>query len=171
VEIDHRVEMGVSMFRKALIAAAVGVATLSLASTANAQTVTASNPSSVATALQNMGYKAELTKDDSGDPMIRSASSGTSFIVFFFGCTKNVDCRTLQLFAGFSDPKNASLNTMNDWNSKHRFARGYVSDKGAARLEMDIDLDDGGLSKMLFEDNIEFWVEILGQFEKIVTTK
>ena len=39
-------------------------------------------------------------------------------------------------------------------------------DKGAARLEMDVYLDDGGMSRLLFEDNIEFWVSILANFEK-----
>ncbi|MDB5673507.1 MAG: YbjN protein, partial [Sphingomonas bacterium] len=32
-------------------------------------------------------------------------------------------------------------------------------------LEMDVDLDDGGVSPALFIDNIEFWTSILGKFE------
>jgi Putative bacterial sensory transduction regulator len=158
------------MFKKMLIVAA-GLAALSFSGSAQAQMIEASRPSSVVTALQNAGYKAELTKDDSGDPMIRSGANGNNFIVFFFGCTKNVDCRTLQLYAGFSGPKNASLSAMNDWNSKHRFARGYVSDKGAARVEMDVDLDDGGMSRLLFEDHIEYWVIRMGEFDKFVNNK
>jgi hypothetical protein len=31
---------------------------------------------------------------------------------------------------------------------------------------MDVDLDDGGISSKLFEDNLEFWVLLMAQFEK-----
>ncbi len=134
--------------------------------TAQAQMVRAQDPSSVVRALQGAGYKAELTKDDTGDPLIRSTSSGSAFAIFFFGCTKNVDCGTIQFFAGFDRDKSPSLSQMNDWNSKKRFGRAYISDKGAARIEMDVDLDDGGISSKLFEDNLEFWVLLMAQFEK-----
>ncbi len=150
------------MFRNTLIAFA---AIFAFAGTAQAQMVTAKNPQSVVSALQNAGYKAELTKDGTGDPMIKSSSGGSSFAIFFFGCTKNVDCATIQLFAGYSDKK-VTLSQMNDWNSKKRFGRAYLADSGAARIEMDIDLDDGGLSTKLFEDNVEFWVVTMSAFEK-----
>jgi Putative bacterial sensory transduction regulator len=150
------------MIRNIIIAIA---ATFAFAGTAQAQMVTAKNPQSIVSALQNAGYKAELTKDGTGDPMIKSSSGGSSFAIFFFGCTKNVDCATIQLFAGYSDKK-VTLSQMNDWNSKKRFGRAYLADSGAARIEMDIDLDDGGLSAKLFEDNVEFWVVTMSAFEK-----
>ena len=150
------------MIRNIIIAFA---ATFSFAGTAQAQMVTAKNPQSVVSALQNAGYKAELTKDGTGDPLIRSSSGGSSFAVFFFGCTKNIDCATIQFFAGYTDKK-PTISLMNDWNSKKRFGRAYVTDTGAARIEMDVDLDDGGLSAKLFEDNVEFWVVTMSAFEK-----
>ncbi len=140
-------------------------ATLLFAGTANAQMVRAQDPSSVASALRNMGYKAEMTKDDSGDPLIKSSSGGSTFAIFFFGCTKNVDCRTIQFFAGYTDKK-PTLSVINDWNANKRFGRAYISSSGSARVEMDVDLDDGGVSPKLFEDNVEFWVLLMSQFEK-----
>ena len=150
------------MRRIAILVAAL----FSFSGTAQAQMVRAQDPSSVVRALQGAGYKAEMTKDESGDPLIRSTSSGSNFAIFFFGCTKNVDCRTIQFFAGYDRDKSPSLSQMNDWNSRKRFGRAYVSDKGAARIEMDVDLDDGGISTKLFEDNLEFWVLGMAQFEK-----
>lgn len=137
----------------------------SISSGAHAQNVSATSPQGVVAALQNAGYKATLSKDSTGDPLISSSSGGSNFSVFFFGCTKNVDCRTIQFFAGYSDRK-PTLSMMNDWNSKKRFARAYVADSGNARIEMDLDLDDGGMSAKLFEDNLEFWVAVMGAFEK-----
>jgi Putative bacterial sensory transduction regulator len=138
---------------------------LALGGAAQAEAISATNPQSIVTAMQNAGYKATLEKDSTGDPLIHSSSSGSNFSVFFFGCTKNVDCRTIQFFAGYSDRK-PTLSQMNDWNSKKRFARAYISDSGNARIEMDVDLDDGGMSTKLFEDNLEFWVAVMAAFEK-----
>lgn len=154
---------GEIIMKKWTIAAA---AFFAFSGTAHAQTVRAQEPSSVVRALQGAGYRAELTKDDTGDPLIRSTSSGTNFAIFFFGCTKNIDCRTIQFFAGFDRDKTPALSVINDWNSHKRFGRAYISDKGVARVEMDVDLDDGGISTKLFEDNLEFWVLLMAQFEK-----
>ncbi len=141
------------------------IASIACAGAAKAQMVSGQNPQSVVSALQNAGYKAELAKDATGDPMIRSSSGGTNFAIFFFGCTKNVQCATIHFFAGYTDKK-PTLSLMNDWNSKKRFGRAYIADSGAARIEMDVDLDDGGMSAKLFEDNIEFWVVTMSAFEK-----
>ena len=145
---------------------AVAIAATSLvAGVAHADAVVATNPATIVKVLQDEGYKAELTKDESGDPLIRSSSSGTSFAIFFYGCTKGKDCKTVQFFAGFTDRK-PSLERINEWNSKKRFGRAYISDKGAARVEMDVDLEVGGMSSALFADNLEYWVATLSAFEK-----
>lgn len=155
--------------RSVLALGLAAVANLTFAGIAQAQMVTASDPASVAKVLQANGYRAEVTKDDSGDPMIKSASSGTNFLVLFYGCTNNADCATVQFFAGYADAENGSVSALNEWNAKNRFGRAYLSDKGAARLEMDVDLDDGGMSTALFEDNLEFWVAIMASFEKHIS--
>lgn len=152
--------------RRIVSVALAAMAGLVFGGTAQAETVSAADPASLVKVLQDKGYRAELTKDDAGDPMIRSASSGTTFLILFYGCTDKKDCETVQFFAGYSDPGNASLDALNEWNARNRFGRAYLSDTGSARLEMDVDLDDGGMSAALFEDNLEFWVAIMGTFEK-----
>jgi Putative bacterial sensory transduction regulator len=147
----------------------VAMGALAFGGAAQAEAVSATNPQSIVNAMQSAGYKATLGKDNTGDPMIDSSSGGSKFTLFFFGCTKNVDCRTVQFFAGYTDRK-PTLSMMNDWNAKKRFARGYIADSGAARIEMDLDLDDGGMSTKLFEDNLEFWVTVMAAFEKHIAT-
>ena len=154
------------MFRTIAVACAwLGVV---VAQAAAAQNVTAADPSSVAAALQGAGYRAELTKDDDGDPLIKSSSSGTDFLILFYACTRNVDCRTVQFYAGYSDPKNASLASLNQWNGAHRFGRAYLTDKGSARIEMDVDLDAGGMSRALFSDNVTVWTQVMARFESFI---
>ena len=133
---------------------------------ATARMVTATNPASIVKVLQDSGYRAELASDSTGDPMIRSASSGSNFTILFYGCAEGKDCATIQFFAGFSEPENGSITALNAWNAQNRFGRAYRAEDGAARLEMDLDLDDGGMSTALFEDNIEFWVTIMASFER-----
>lgn len=151
--------------RTAIFAVAIG---LLAASPALAQQVTAKDPQSIARALVASGYRAEMKKDGEGDPMIMSASSGTKFGVFFYNCTNHANCATVQFHAGFdTDPGKApSLEKINAWNRTQRFGRAYLDNEGDPVIEMDIDLDDGGMSQPLFLDNLEFWVSVLAQFEK-----
>ena len=141
------------------------------ASAAQAQMVTSQNPASVVAAMQSAGYRAEMARDDSGDPMIKSSSSGSAFAVFFYGCTNNVDCTTVQFFAGYTEPRSASLARLNEWNSTNRFARAYLTDNGAARIEFDLDLDEGGMSRRLFLDNLAVWAVVMANFEKHIGQK
>ena len=152
--------------RKIATAFAV-LAGLGLAMPAAAQ-IEAQDPASVVAAMQQAGYRAQLGTDDVGDPQIRSSASGSDFIIYFYNCTENKDCRTIQFYAGYSEPNTATLETMNDWNENNRFGRAYYGDDGIARIEMDVDLDDGGLSQGLFEDNLEYWVIVMGKFETYV---
>ena len=134
---------------------------------AGAAIVRAQDPQSVVAALQKAGYQAELTKDDSGDPMIKSASSGTHFSVFFYNCTAHKDCETIQFYAGYHLDKNpVGIDKMNEWNRTMRFGRAYIDNQKDPTLEMDIDLDAGGMSDDLFKDNLDYWTSIMSQFEK-----
>ncbi len=137
-----------------------------LAAPAQAQMVRAQDPGSVVRALQGGGYAARLGTDKVGDPMITSGVSGTNFQIFFYNCTNHLQCATVQFHSGYdlSDP--VSLETINAWNSSQRFGRAYLDKENDPILEMDVDLDDGGVSSLLFIDNIEFWASILGRFEK-----
>jgi hypothetical protein len=143
-------------------------AALGFAAPAAAADVQAQDPQSVVGALQQAGYRAQLDQDDTGDPLIRSAASGSDFLIFFYNCTDNADCRTIQFYAGYSEPSGATVETMNVWNRENRFGRAYLGDDGIARIEMDVDLDDGGLSQALFEDNLEFWLAVMANFEEYV---
>jgi hypothetical protein len=133
---------------------------------AEAQMVRAQDPGSLVAALQQGGYAAKLGTDKVGDPMITSGVSGTSFQVFFYNCTDHKECATVQFHSGYDLTNPVSLERINEWNQSQRFGRAYLDKESDPILEMDVDLDDGGLSPLLFIDNIEFWASILGNFER-----
>ena len=133
---------------------------------AQAQMVRAQDPNTVVQALQSGGYSATIGTDSVGDPMITSGIGGTTFQIFFYNCTDNRQCATVQFHSGYDLNEAISLERINQWNRSQRFGRAFLDAEGDPILEMDVDLDDGGISRLLFIDNIEFWSSILGNFER-----
>jgi hypothetical protein len=131
-----------------------------------AQMVRAQDPASLVRALQSAGYAARLGTDKVGDPMITSGASGTTFQIFFYNCTSNRQCATVQFHSGYNLRSPVSLERINEWNRTQRFGRAFLDKENDPILEMDVDLDDGGLSTPLFIDNLEFWASVLGNFER-----
>ncbi|MEA2999021.1 MAG: hypothetical protein QOH04_1035 [Sphingomonadales bacterium] len=127
--------------------------------------VHAQDPSTIVRALIGGGYSAKLGVDKVGDPMVTSAVGGTTFQIFFYNCTNHTGCATVQFHSGYDLNTAPPLETINEWNRSQRFGRAYLDKENDPILEMDVDLDDGGLSPLLFIDNIEFWATILGKFE------
>ena len=133
---------------------------------AGAQMVRAQDPQSLVEAMQAAGYAAKLGTDKVGDPMITSGFGGTTFQIFFYNCTNHRECATVQFHSGYDLTTTLPLETINAWNQSQRFGRAYLDKENDPILEMDVDLDDGGVPPLLFIDNVEFWTSVLGKFEK-----
>ncbi|HEX6377253.1 MAG TPA: YbjN domain-containing protein [Allosphingosinicella sp.] len=145
---------------------AIAAVAIACAVPAQAQMVTAQDPESVVRALQQGGYAAKLGTDKVGDPMITSGVSGTTFQIFFYNCTDHKQCATVQFHSGYKVGTPVGLERINEWNRSQRFGRAFLDKENDPILEMDVDLDDGGMSPLLFIDNIEFWASVLGNFER-----
>jgi Putative bacterial sensory transduction regulator len=145
---------------------AIAAAAAAWACPAGAQMVRGQDPGSLVRSLQQAGYAAKLGTDKVGDPMITSGVSGTTFQIFFYNCTDHRQCATVTFHSGYDLATAPSLERMNEWNRGKRFGRAYLDKENDPILEMDVDLDDGGMSTALFIDNIEFWQSVLGDFEK-----
>ncbi len=152
------------MRRFAIALAALAAATAS--APIQAQMVRGQSPSSVASALTATGRTAKPGSDGVGDPMITGAFNGTNYQIFFYNCTAHKDCATVQFHSGYHLPTPVSLEAINDWNRTQRFGRAYLDKENDPILEMDVDLDDGGVVPLLFIDNVEFWESVLPKFEK-----
>jgi type 1 fimbria pilin len=136
------------------------------AAPAAAQMVKAQDPGSIVTALKDAGYEATLGTDGAGDPIITSKHEGSAFKILFYNCTNNTNCATVQFHSGYEIQSGIALDKINAWNRTQRFGRAYLDGEGDPIVEMDLDLDDGGVSKALFADNFQFWISVLNQFEK-----
>jgi hypothetical protein len=145
---------------------AIAAAVAAFAMPAGAQMVKAQDPQSLVNALQGGGYAAKLGVDKVGDPMITSGVAGTTFQIFFYNCTEHKACATITFHSGYDLTASPGLEKINEWNRGKRFGRAYLDKENDPILEMDVDLDDGGVATLLFIDNIEFWASILTDFEK-----
>jgi len=144
-----------------VLAAAAAVATPTFAAN-----VIADNPAAMAEVLRAMGYRAELTKDDQGDPKIVSATGGSNFRIYFYGCTANVNCTSIQFAAGFDLTNGSTLEVMNAWNTAKRYSKSYLDNEQDPLIEMDVNLSFGGVSEENFRDTLDLWDSLLGQFKQ-----
>lgn len=122
----------------------------------------------VVAALQDKGYRAELTTDSTGDPMIQSAAEGVNFRVYFYGCGGDpARCGAIQLVAAFDLEEGLALDRINLWNREHRFGRGYLDDDKDPWVEMDVDVELGFTTEAL-ANNLDTWMSVLPSFIEFV---
>lgn len=148
----------------ALALAAGGIAA---ATPSAAQSVVASNPSSLVNALQNAGYKAVLGRDATGDPKISSAGGGTNFSIYFYGCTDGTACTSIQFSAGYVVNPKLSLTRINEWNATTRFAQAYLDKENDPIIQFDVVLPRP-MSAELFAATVERWVSITSRFKTFI---
>jgi hypothetical protein len=122
----------------------------------------------VAAWLQKAGYKAELTKDDGGDPMINSAANGSTFKVYFYDCdTAKTRCKALQLSAGFDLKTPLTLEKINEWNRKNRYLKAYLDDEGDPYVQYDVNVNAGRTVEGL-DDDFGVWTGMLDDFTTFI---
>lgn len=156
--------------RKFLQAMMVGAIALIFASPAwatddepcKAGLVCASNPETVAAAIRDAGYKAQLAKDDVGDPKVTSAANGYNFGVYFYDCEKAKACAGLQFQVSFTDDGKNTLEMANDWNRKKRFAQMALQPDKSLRVSYDV-TTKGGMTPANFADVVDWWAVMMGE--------
>ena len=124
------------------------------------------DPSSVAAAMLDRGYRAEMSEDGAGDPLIISADGGINFAVVFYGCVDNRNCQTLQLAAtyGFDEGTKPSADTLHDFDRQHRYTRTYLDEEGAPWIEMDIQVKDGPIERAEFDEALDIFLSNNSRF-------
>ena len=134
-------------------------------SLAQAQTVDPANPQSVVSALQDLGYRAELSADSEGDPQISSAIEGSMFRITFYGCDANVNCSAMNFASGFDLSTPLSWEVVNEWNRTKLVGRVYVDEENDPFIDFFIDAQ-GGLPRDVFESVMSRWGVAVASFKK-----
>jgi hypothetical protein len=120
----------------------------------------------LAEVLRDMGYRAEVGRDNVGDPMIRTSFAGANTTVFFYGCRRDV-CESIQFTSGFILDESVDEDHMNGWNRNKRFLKGYIDGEGDPIAEYNVLVEDG-IPEDLMRENIENWDRLLGEFQDYI---
>lgn len=145
-------------------AAARGQNTATAQAARDAQNIKA-DPDTIGSILRSYGFKPQISRSSNGDPYIAIANSGTRFLIFFNNCVDGRKCTTIQFYAGFSTETPPSMALINQWNRDNRFAKAYIDDEDDPRLEMDMNLNEGGIARSNFVSNFLIWLRLLGAFK------
>ena len=146
---------------------AIALATAFITSPALAQDlIDAGKPEAILNVARGVG-SADLETGSKGEPEIAGRVDGTRYRVFFYGCTKGTNCKSIQFYAGWKhDKKNPStLAQVNSWNQTKRFAKAYLDDQKDPVIEMDVNLE-GGVSRKNLEETFDLWIYTMGKFEE-----
>jgi len=157
------------MNNKAISALAIATALALGAGAAQAQAIHKDGMTGpeVSAWLQKGGYKAELTKDDGGDPMINSAADGHNFKIYFYDCDAAKRCKALQFSAGFDLKQGLTLAKANEWNRKNRYLKVYLDDDGDPYVQYDVNVNAGRTISGL-DDDFSVWTGMIGDFTTFI---
>lgn len=122
-------------------------------------------PEQLVETMQEAGFRAELTEDDVGDPMIKSNANGASFIILFYGCEDHKNCTDLQFYAGYSMEEPVGMEVPNKFNQQYRFTRAYLDEENDPVIEMDIIGGDGKVDEDQFKRALDLWSDLMGAYQ------
>lgn len=140
------------------------VALALLTSVANAEDlISATDVNKILNIAKGYG-SARLTKDSSGDPLIKGKINGIAYSLYFENCDD--ECTVVQFYAGWADVE-VSQDRLNTWNRDKIFGKAYQDEDGDPVLEMSVNLDYG-VTVDNFDDTFDYWKLILQSFESTV---
>lgn len=110
------------------------------ATAASMSTVSAVKPASVAEALKNLGYTAELAKDVNGDPLINTDIGGWQAALLFYECNEKTHdgCQSLQFVANFTPEKKFTADDAVKFMRNTRFASVSLDKEQAVTMTWDV---------------------------------
>ena len=144
------------------------VAAVSLPTLASAEMLVATDPDTLLQFFVEEGADVERTVDNAGDPKLKIDYYGTDFTLYFYDCTNNTDCKSIQFFSGYKTEGSVRKSKINEWNADNRFARGYISEGGSARIEHDLYLGNAGVDADDFAALTSKWSKAQGEFEEFI---
>jgi hypothetical protein len=129
--------------------------------------IDATDPDALLAFLENLGYDAELGVDDYGDPKIDGTVSESEFTLFFYGCSNNKDCTSLQFSHAWDLVDDVTLEKVNEWNVDQLWGQAYVLDEGDVALSFAFNVE-GGVTEDNLESTIDLWDRTLVAFEEFI---
>lgn len=128
------------------------------AAASSTTTVTAVRPDSVAQALKNLGYSAEMAKDTNGDPLINADIGGWQAALMFYECNDKTHdgCQSLQFVANFTPEKKFSAEDAVKFMRNTRFASVSLDKDQAVTMTWDV-VTGKGIDLEVFSNSVDMF--------------
>ena len=157
------------MLKHAIAGATLFMSALSAAPLA-AKNITA-DVDQIAELLRKEGFQAKV-QGESDARHIKTGMAGYDFLILPFDCdSEGGNCKSVQFYAAFTAENKPTLEEMNSYAAENRFGRIYLDVDRDPVIEMDIDLEAGGMSEALFMDNLAYWEAIMVSFAEFSFSK
>lgn len=121
----------------------------------------ASDPARISAYLHQIGYRVELTTDQTGDPRIVTGFAGLPASLWFNDCNDGASCESIRLQVGLLTDRKLTLEQVNQFNNLWRFGALSLDEDADPLLNEDLWLNGLGMPAALFAQNIR-------QFEALV---
>ncbi len=146
------------LWAMAALAAGSMLPSAAQAAAASMTTVTAIQPDSVAQALKNLGYGAELAKDANGDPLINADIGGWQAALMFYECNDKTHdgCQSLQFVANFTPEKKFSAEDAVKFMRNTRFASVSLDKDQAVTMTWDV-VTGKGIDLEVFSNAVDMF--------------
>ena len=128
----------------------------------------ASDPAGVARYLNQLGYRAKLTKDKQGDPKIETGLGGFNAGLYFYGCEKGADCTSFQFQVGIASDTKLSLEQVNNFNKQYRFSQLSLDEERDPWLYYDLPSGTAGISGDAFAQAVDIYEEQLNKLDRLL---
>lgn len=153
----------------------LGLAIVGWAGTADAQfadhaLLDLTEPKTVASALQQAGYKAELKTNKNNEPYILSSANGSSFTIEFYGCKGTTQCDSYQFQSWYKAEPMFTAALANDWNVTKRFIKLAVNAEGELIEYMDMTAT-GKTTYAQFADLVDWYQVMDAEVAKFIDAK
>lgn len=120
-------------------------------------------------ALKTGGYAVTTDKDNDGEAKLKVAVDGINYDIYFYECTRERDCLSYQIVAGYDLKTPTTASKMNEWNREKRLARAYIDDEGDPFIAADISMNaPDGASDALILANMRWFVSLSKDFHKFI---
>lgn len=121
------------------------------------------DPGVIGLLMTDHGLRVAEDVNPDGTPELHSRMDGIRFRVLFYGCDPR-PCQTVQFTTGFDLARPMTLARINDWNRDRRFGKAFLDDEGDPFVEMDVNLYGEGIGRRTFDDTLDLWRQVLGDF-------
>ena len=115
--------------------------------------------------LRDLGYRAKITTDNIGDPLVETTMDGIGVKVFFHNCNDSqTGCEDIQFSVGFDMPDGTPMAAIEQWNEGKLYGTAYLDEENDPFLKLTVQVGPGGTPELI-EGYISTFEAVLAQFK------